>query len=145
MADTDGKCGGVNKPIWVKAGEYSGLYGDDTFAKFSNYGSVIDIAAPGVMINSTGINGTYSPMGGTSIAAPHVAGAAALYKILNPGATPSEIRNGLVNSGIPIPLHCDGLSHGYFGGDTDSIHEPLLYMDDLIKKFKERFSSIAVS
>ena len=45
IADTDGKCGGVNKPIWVKAGEYSGLYGDDTFAKFSNYGSVIDIAA----------------------------------------------------------------------------------------------------
>ncbi len=144
IADTDGKCGGVNKPIWVKAGDYSGLYGDDTFAKFSNYGKVIDIAAPGVLINSTNVNGTYSTMGGTSIAAPHVAGAAALYKILNPRAAPSEIRNFLVDSATAIPSNCDGVSHGYFKGDTDSIHEPLLYIDDLVKKFKEKFSSIAV-
>ena len=32
IADTDGKCGGVKKPVWVKAGQYSGLYDDDTFA-----------------------------------------------------------------------------------------------------------------
>lgn len=144
IADADGKCGGVNKPIWVKAGQYSGLYGDDTFARFSNYGNVIDIAAPGVMINSTDINGTYSLAGGTSIASPHVAGAAALYKILNPSASPSEVRNSLVNSALPIPVRCNGLNHGYFDSDSDSIHEPLLYMDGLIQKFKERFSSIAV-
>ena len=47
IADMDGKCGGVNKPVWVKAGQYSGLYDDDTFANFSNYGNVIDIAAGG--------------------------------------------------------------------------------------------------
>jgi subtilisin len=145
IADTDGKCGGVKKPIWVKAGQYSGLYDDDTFAKFSNYGSVIDIAAPGVNVNSTGVNGTYSTMGGTSIAAPHVAGAAALYKLLNPSATPSEIHDNLVKSGLPIPVRCDGLNHGYFGRDTDSVHEPLLYIDGLVKKFKEKFSSIGIS
>ena len=52
---------------------------DDTFASFSNYGDVIDIApvdvAPGVKINSTSIDGAYAQISGTSQAAPHVAGA----------------------------------------------------------------------
>jgi subtilisin len=142
MTDLDGRCGGHNSAKWVRAGEYGGLYDDDAFAKFSNYGSVVDIAAPGVMINSTGINGSYSLGNGTSIAAPHVTGAAALYKILNPTSTPSDIRQALINDGIKGATVCDGLRHGYFEKDTDRIGEPLLYLDEVVKKIKQRLGSI---
>ena len=100
MTDLDGRCGGESHAELVRAGEFEAFYNDDAFAKFSNYGSVVDIAAPGVLINSTGVNGTYSRDSGTSIAAPHVAGAAALYKILNPTFTPYDIRRALINDGI---------------------------------------------
>ena len=54
---------------------------DDTFADFSNYGSVIDMIAPGVCIASTNNNSsTLRTISGTSMAAPHVAGAAALLR-----------------------------------------------------------------
>ena len=142
ITDLDGKCGGHKTARWIKAGEFAGLYDDDTFAKFSNYGSVVDIAAPGVMIKSTGINGSYSFGNGTSIAAPHVTGAAALYKILNPSSTPSEIRTALISDGIQNPTVCDGLRHGYFGKDSDGVYEPLLYVDDLVKKVKQRYENI---
>ena len=98
------------------------------------------------MINSTGVNGNVQlAWEELALRAPHVAGAAALYKILHPTATPLEIHVNLVKSGIPIPLCCDGLNHGYFDRDTDSIHEPLLYIDGLVKKFKEKSSSIGMS
>ena len=52
---------------------------DDRKAGFSNYGSTIDISAPGVGILSTTSDGGYGPMDGTSMASPLVAGAAALF------------------------------------------------------------------
>ena len=137
MTDLDGICGGKSHAQFVRAGEFQSFYNDDAFAKFSNYGSVIDIAAPGVLINSTGVNGTYSLDSGTSVAAPHVAGAAALYKILNPTFTPYDIRRALINDGIQSTTVCDGLSHGYFEKDSHSAGEPLLYVDELIKKLKQ--------
>ena len=57
---------------------------DDTFADFSNYGADVDIIAPGVCILSTWKSGGYNTIWGTSMATPHVAGAAALYKAINP-------------------------------------------------------------
>ncbi len=57
---------------------------DDTFASFSNYGSDVDIIAPGVCIYSTSKLGGYDTMSGTSMASPHVAGGAALYTATNP-------------------------------------------------------------
>ena len=69
MADDDGKCGSLGNPLWVDAGNMSGLAADDTFALFSNYGNDIDISAPGVNITTTSSNGTYALAGGTSIAA----------------------------------------------------------------------------
>jgi subtilisin len=142
MTDLDGRCGGDSKPQFVRAGEFQAFYNDDAYAQFSNYGSVVDIAAPGVLINSTGINGTYSLDSGTSIAAPHVAGAAALYKILNPTFTPYDIRRALISDGIRSTTVCDGLRHGYFNQDSDGAYEPLLYLDDLVKKFKQRSDNI---
>jgi subtilisin family serine protease len=139
MTDLDGKCGGHSPARWVRAGEFAGLYDDDSFAKFSNYGSVVDIAAPGVMIKSTAIDGSYTLGNGTSIAAPHVTGAAALYKILNPSSTPYDIRHALITDGIRSTTVCDGLRHGYFEKDSDDVGEPLLYVDDLVKKVKQMY------
>jgi len=137
MTDLDGRCGAEGHPQFVNAGEFQAFYNDDAFAQFSNYGSVVDIAAPGVLINSTGVNGTYGLDSGTSVAAPHVAGAAALYKILNPTFTPYDIRRALINDGIRSTTVCDGLSHGYFEKDSHSAGEPLLYVDELVKKLKQ--------
>jgi thermitase len=51
---------------------------NDAKSSFSNYGSAVPIAAPGSTILSTGLNGDYMWMSGTSMATPHVAGVAAL-------------------------------------------------------------------
>jgi len=128
IADIDGKCGSLGTPIWVDAGNFSGFSNDDAFASFSNYGSVVDIAAPGVKINSTYINGTYALMGGTSIASPHVTGMVSLYKSMNPMASPKEIKEILTNAGSYPNTVCDGLSYGYFDRDSDDDHEPLLHV-----------------
>lgn len=65
--------------------------GDDVWASFSNYGTVVDVAAPGVFINSTSRTGAYATMSGTSMASPHVAGAAAVY-ITSHAVAPSASR-----------------------------------------------------
>ncbi len=72
---------------------------DDTFASFSNYGSDVDIIAPGVCINSTWKSGGYSTISGTSMASPHVAGGAALYAATHPGATPTQVKSALQSAG----------------------------------------------
>lgn len=144
ITDLDGRCGGLSRPKWINAGQFSGLYGDDTFSRFSNYGKAVDIAAPGVMINSTDMNGSYSTSSGTSMAAPYVAGAAALYKIVHPESTPSEIRSALVTEGIKSSVVCDGDRHGYFKKDSDHISEPLLYLDDIVKEIKAKIDNAAL-
>jgi subtilisin family serine protease len=52
----------------------------DTRASFSNYGSCVDGYAPGVAIKSAWINSSTNTISGTSMASPHVAGVATLYK-----------------------------------------------------------------
>jgi subtilisin len=72
---------------------------DDTFANFSNFGADIDLIAPGVCILSSWKGGGYSTISGTSMASPHVAGAAALYRSTHPGASPSQVKNALQSAG----------------------------------------------
>lgn len=63
----------------------------DTKAGFSNYGTKLEIAAPGVNIFSTQPGNIYAYSSGTSFAAPHVAGVAALMLSINPSLTPDAI------------------------------------------------------
>ena len=71
----------------------------DSRSSFSNYGSDIDIFAPGQGALSAWFNGDnqYNTLNGTSQAAAHVAGAAALYLSNNPGSTPAEVSNALIS------------------------------------------------
>ena len=100
---------------------------DDSIAFFSNFGPVVKVAAPGVNILST-YNGTgYAVDSGTSMAAPYVSGAAAIYKTQHPYAMPPEVISVILGSGVQPDTPCDGAAHGYFTGDLDTLPEPLLY------------------
>lgn len=75
----------------------------DRRASFSNYGSVVDLFAPGVSITSAWKdNDTATYTGnGTSFAAPHVAGAAALYLSTHTGATAAQVAQALISASTP--------------------------------------------
>ena len=82
-------------------------------AGFSNYGATtVDIAAPGVKVFSTTVEGKYSDVvipllganwDGTSMACPHVAGAAALYWSAHPEKTSAQVKAAIMASAVAIP------------------------------------------
>ncbi|WP_207802677.1 S8 family serine peptidase [Motiliproteus coralliicola] len=96
-------------------------------ASYSNYGSLVDFAAPGgdgsnsigTYVVSTHNKGTTSPgeetysgMAGTSMAAPHVAGLVALISSENSSLTPAEIEQLIKDNARPFPATCDGCGAG---------------------------------
>ncbi|TDE06663.1 S8 family peptidase [Flavobacterium hiemivividum] len=78
-------------------------YGDKVVANFSNIGKVnVDVFAPGVKIYATTPNDTYRYLQGTSMAAPNVAGVAALIRSYYPNLTASQVKHILMDSGVAI-------------------------------------------
>ena len=157
IADTDGKCGGTGPDTRVYSEEQKKvIYNPDDFIlSASNFGSGVDFAAPGNYIRTTIPPDRYdNTASDTSVAAPHVAGAAALIKSLHPNATPAEIEKILHNDATKVPLAslrlkapvdprqpCDGKARGYFAHAYPSSskvrpgshyhYEDLLYMGNI--------------
>jgi serine protease len=75
----------------------------DARSSFSNYGTCLDIFAPGSSITSAWYTSSTATntISGTSMASPHVAGAAALYLALNPSATPAQVTTAIINASTP--------------------------------------------
>ncbi|WP_302893215.1 S8 family serine peptidase [Actinomadura luzonensis] len=97
---------------------------DDTSAFYSNYGSTVEITAPGTCIYSTWRNGGYNTISGTSMASPHVAGAAG---ILTAGSRKPTSRAGA------LAVRSTLISSGNLNWTDDSgdgVKEPLLDVHD---------------
>ncbi len=116
---TPASCNGV---ISVASTDRSG-----NRAYYSNYGSVVDLAAPGGETNVTSGDGVLSTLNtgtttpasdseafyqGTSMAAPHVAGVAALVKAVAPSMSPDDVEATLVDSARAFPGSCSQCGSG---------------------------------
>jgi subtilisin family serine protease len=75
----------------------------DGFSSYSNFGSVVDLLAPGSSIKSAWYTSSTATntISGTSMATPHVAGAAALYLEANPGTSPASVQSALKSLATP--------------------------------------------
>lgn len=71
---------------------------NDGRASFSNWGTCVDLFAPGVSITSTWYTGGTAVLSGTSMASPHVAGAAAVLLSLSPSLTPAQVASQLAST-----------------------------------------------
>lgn len=122
--------GNDNKNVPIYPAAYSNVISvgstnsSDMKSNFSNYGSRVNLAAPGSNITSTYLNNQYASAEGTSMSAPLVAGSIGLIKSLFPKATQGEILNSLNITGRPINFITNNISR-------IDVYSAILYLDDI--------------
>ena len=114
---------------------------NDGFASFSNFGSCVDINAPGVNITSAWIGGATATntISGTSMATPHVAGAIALYLQGNPAATASQVDAALKTNASTTSVPSGTTSRFLYSGFISAAPQPP------VANFTSNCSSLACS
>ncbi|PQV49571.1 subtilase family protein [Jejuia pallidilutea] len=101
---------------YIRVGALAPKYGSGLLAGFSNYGkSNVDVFAPGAQVYSTTPENEYDTKGGTSMAAPAVAGVAALIRSYYPKLTAAQVKQVIMDSGLSIKTKV------IVGGNTDDI------------------------
>lgn len=112
----------------------------DQKAGFSNYGSTIDLAAPGAGIFSTMIDppGSYGNLNGTSMAAPIVAGLAALMRATDPLATVDDIESCLESSCDPVV----GTFASQLGAGRVNAYQAMQCITELSAEFTSNYTQV---
>ncbi|GGG37030.1 S8 family peptidase [Bizionia arctica] len=101
---------------FITVGALEPKYGSNMVAAFSNYGKInVDVFAPGAKIYSTTPENEYDIKGGTSMAAPAVAGVAALIWSYYPDLTAKQVKQIIMDSGLALSTKV------IVGGDTEDI------------------------
>ena len=117
---------------FITIGALNHDYGSEMVANFSNFGkSSVDVFAPGVKIYSTTPLDTYEYLQGTSMAAPAVAGVAAVIRSQYPSLSAKQVKEILMNSGLtsktPVVLGGDTSNKDNFGNVSKSGNMVNLY------------------
>ncbi|WP_299115685.1 S8 family peptidase [uncultured Winogradskyella sp.] len=101
---------------YISVGALAPKYGSGMVAGFSNYGDKnVDIFAPGAQVYSTTPENEYGTKGGTSMAAPAVAGIAALIRSYYPNLSAVQVKNVILDSGLPLTTKV------VVGGDAENV------------------------
>lgn len=112
---------------YIRVGALEPKYGSNILANFSNYGKQnVDVFAPGAQVYSTTPENEYDTKGGTSMAAPAVAGVAALIRSYYPKLSAAQVKQIIMDSGLPIN------SKVIVGGDTSNVKQ----FSDIVKSGK---------
>lgn len=101
---------------YISVGALDPVYGSKLVASFSNYGkNNVDVFAPGGKVYSTMPENEYKAQGGTSMAAPAVAGVAALIRSYYPKLKASQVKQIILDSGLPLKTKV------MVGGDSNNV------------------------
>lgn len=139
-------CGNILPAAFDGAITVGAVDKDGIPADFSNYGSCLDLVAPGVGIYSCLNSNTYGLVSGTSMAAPFVSAAAALMLGCNPYLTPSQIENALKENTIPVNgIYSKAKTGSGILNIAQAIYCPRVKNADIVVSGEEGFGSITVS
>ncbi len=99
---------GTAAPNWIEVGASGPINDNSLKASFSNYGkTTVDVFAPGVRINSTTPNSTYTEEDGTSMASPVVAGLATLIRSYYPKLSAAQVKKIIMESVVKVNHNVD--------------------------------------